>query len=141
VEEIRGSAQDLLSIVDSSVPEADESNIPPELQGRADTFKQCVIFYLYCCHCINTPAITRELGALLIRLQGYLVEHPFKPDMSVVQQAKIWTRRCGELLGAEAIAKALPEINRQILFSLQKFMVRKVSLIGVNRLHTHKLHS
>jgi hypothetical protein len=46
--------------------------------------------------------------------------------MSVTEKMKIWLQQSIEILSAEAIAKALPDTNQQILFSLQKFMVRIV---------------
>jgi hypothetical protein len=60
----------------------------------------------------------------LAGLQVYSGETPFKPGMGVLERMKTWARECGELLSAETIMQQLPELNRQILFSLQKFMVR-----------------
>jgi hypothetical protein len=43
--------------------------------------------------------------------------------MSVREKLRVCLRQGGEVLKAEAIAQALPELNRKIVFSLQKFMV------------------
>jgi hypothetical protein len=60
----------------------------------------------------------------LRELEKYLVSHPFQPEMSVMDKIKFWLQQGGEVLSAEAIARALPDTNNKIMFSLHKFMVR-----------------
>jgi hypothetical protein len=65
----------------------------------------------------------RDLGEHLKDMEKYIGQRPFRPGMSFREKIHIWMRQGVELLSAETIAKALPELNRQILFSLQIFMV------------------
>jgi hypothetical protein len=45
-----------------------------------------------------------------------------------VDRMKVWMKQGEEVLSADAIARALPDVNRKILLSLQKFMVRVVRI-------------
>jgi hypothetical protein len=46
--------------------------------------------------------------------------------MGLIDKMKIVLKQASELLSAEVIAKDLTEVNRKIVSSLQKFMVRSL---------------
>jgi hypothetical protein len=121
VEDIREDAKNLLSIIDIPPGTSATMDIPHFLQSKYDAFRTYVFKY-------NTNA--RQLSPLLSELLSYfseLEEHPGmrSPHLNMNLRVKVsmWWNKCEELLSAEAIAKTLPDVNRKIMFSIQKFIV------------------
>jgi hypothetical protein len=58
-------------------------------------------------------------------MEEHIEEHPSCSGTSFKEKIRFWLHQGVELLTAETIAKELSELNRKLLFSLQKFMVRR----------------
>jgi hypothetical protein len=74
----------------------------------------------------SDPFLFSELGGHLQELDAYLGTKLPQTDVTLKDRIEVWWNKCEEVLSAEAIAKMLPEVNRKITFSIQKFMVRNV---------------
>jgi hypothetical protein len=73
--------------------------------------------------------LRRELTGHLSYLDKYLGSQALDQEPSISQKIKKWKYEGWKFLIAQDAAKILPDINRQIMFSLQKFMVRKSSVV------------